>query len=263
MKCFCRKKRWKKGILCGVAALLAVYLCLCLSMRLTARDTALDPEECMLYYIVNVDGMKGLGHSILMLVDQDGCGTVYSFNGMQRSLWESLLGQSGVGKMSMGIMSAQETAAFLRTGDLKLDGDQLSGNYDVALYRPISPEEYRAIAEQAAPYWEAQERFADLYEKWVYEQDEGKKAEYEQDLEQLSREESLPLYRIYTYNCDDAARGMAAPADPILQEYTRHLRRMTPSGNLKAFGKMAEDWGVMTLGRQSLAERIMMFLMIL
>lgn len=69
-----------------MAALLAVYLCLCVSMRLTVRDTALGAEECMLYYIVNVDGMKGLGHSILMLVDQEGCGTVYSFNGMQRSL---------------------------------------------------------------------------------------------------------------------------------------------------------------------------------
>lgn len=37
---------------------------------------------------------------------------------------------------------------------------------------------------------------------------------------------------------------------------------MTPNGNLKAFGQKAEDWGVMTLGRQSLAERILMFLVI-
>lgn len=246
-----------------MAALLAVYLCLCVSMRLTVRDTALEAEECMLYYIVNVDGMKGLGHSILMLVDQEGCGTVYSFNGMQRSLGESLLGLSGVGKMSVGVMTAQETEVFLRTGDLQLDGDQLTDNYDVALYRPISSEEYRIIAEQAAPYWEAQEQFAELYERWAYEQDEGKKAEYEQALKQLGREESLPLYRLYTYNCDDAARGMAASVDLNMREYTRDYRRMTPNGNLKAFGKMAEDWGVMTLGRQSLAERILLFFIIL
>ena len=62
----------------------------------------------MLYYIVNADGMKGLGHSIVMLVDEDGCGTVFSFNRMQRSLGESLLGQSGVGKMSVGIMTAED-----------------------------------------------------------------------------------------------------------------------------------------------------------
>ena len=140
----------------------------------------------MLYYIVNVDGMKGLGHSILLLVDQEGCGTVYSFNGMQRSLGESLLGLSGVGKMSVGVMTAQETEVFLRTGDLQLDGDQLTGNYDVALYRPISSEEYRIIAEQAAPYWEAQEQFAELYERWAYEQDEGRKRSMSRPLSRLA-----------------------------------------------------------------------------
>lgn len=255
-------KRRRNLIMCGVAAIVAVYLCLCVSMRLTVRSTSFSQEECMLYYIVNADGMKGLGHSILLVVDGEGCGRVFSFNGMQRSLGESLLGKSGVGKMSVGMMTAEETAAFLQTGNLNLDGDQLVDNYDMALYRPISPEDYRVILEQLAPYAAAQEQFAELYEKWAIEEDNDKKAEYKQALEQLGQEESLPLYQIYTYNCDHAARLLAAPIDPVLWDYTHHSWRMTPNGNLKAFGQQAESWGVMTLGRQSLSEKILMFLVI-
>lgn len=68
------------------------YFCLCLSMHPAVRESSFAGEECMLYYMVNADGMKGLGHSILMVVDEKGCGTVLSFNGMQcsprRALWE-------------------------------------------------------------------------------------------------------------------------------------------------------------------------------
>lgn len=257
-----KKKRRKYLILCSMAALAAAYLCVCLSMRLVDRKTSLSEEECMLYYIVNADGMKGLGHSILLVVDGEGCGRVFSFNGMQRTLGESLLGKSGVGKMSVGTMTAEETEAFLRTGELNLDGDQLADNYDMALYRPISAEEYGVILEQVIPYAAAEERFAELYEKWVSEEDGGRREEYKQALELLGRENSLPLYQIYTYNCDHAARMLAAPIDPVLQDYSQHSWRLTPNGNLKAFGQRAKDWGVMTLGRQSLFEKILMFLMI-
>lgn len=257
-----KKKRRKHLILCSMIALAAVYLCLCVSMGLGERGTSLPGEACMLYYIVNVDGMKGLGHSILLVVDGEGCGRVFSFNGMQRTLGESLLGKSGVGRMSIGTMTAEETAAFLRTGDLKLDGDQLTDNYDMALYRPISPEEYGVILEQADPYLAAEEWFAELYEKWVGEEDDGRRTEYRQALEQLSQEESLPLYQIYTYNCDHAARMLAASIDPAMREYSQRSWRVTPNGNLKAFGRKAEDWGVMMLGRQSLSEKLLLFFMI-
>lgn len=257
-----KKKRWRNLILCSVAVVAAVYLCLCFSLHLTVRDTSLAKEECMLYYIVNADGMKGLGHSILLIVDEEGCGRVFSFNGMQRSLGESLLGKSGIGKMSVGVMTAEETAAFLRTGDLNLDGDQLADNYDMAVYRPISAEDCRVIVEQLAPYYAAEEQFAGLYEKWAGEDDMDRKAEYEQALEQLGREESLPLYQLYTYNCDHAARALVSAIDPEMREYTQRSWRMTPNGNLKAFGKKAENWGVMTLGEQSILERILFFLVI-
>ena len=257
-----RKKRWRNLILCSVAVVAAVYLCLCFSMRLTVRNTSLVKEECMLYYIVNADDMKGLGHSIVLIVDGEGCGRVFSFNAMQRSLGESLLGKSGVGKMSVGVMTAEETEAFLQTGNLNLDGDQLTDNYDMAVYRPISVEDCRVILEQLAPYYVAEEQFAGLYEKWAGTDDMDRKAEYEQALEQLGREESLPLYQLYTYNCDHVARMLISAIDPEMREYTQHSWRMTPNGNLKAFGKKAENWGVMTLGEQSFLEKILFFLVI-
>ena len=66
------KKRSKKRIRYGILILLSVYLAACFSLRFSVRETALDALEengCMLYYIVNTDGMKGLGHSVVMIVD--------------------------------------------------------------------------------------------------------------------------------------------------------------------------------------------------
>lgn len=257
-----KKKRRKHLTLYSIIALAAVYLCLCVSRGLGERGVSLPGEECMLYYIVNADGMKGLGHSILLVVDGEGCGRVFSFNGMQRTLGESLLGKSGVGRMSIGMMTAEETEAFLRTGDLKLDGDQLTDNYDMALYRPISPEEYGVILDQAAPFLGAEEWYVKLYENWASEEDDGRRAEYGQALKQLSQEEGLPLYQIYTFNCDHAARMLASSIDPVMREYSQRSWRVTPNGNLKAFGRKAKEWGVMMLGRQSLSEKLRMFFMI-
>ncbi|MDE5596541.1 MAG: hypothetical protein K2J04_01765 [Lachnospiraceae bacterium] len=254
--------RTKKFIKYGAAVLIVLYLCLCFSMYLSMRNSSLTEGGYMLYYIVNADGMKGLGHSIIMIVDEKGCGTVLSYNGMQRTLWESLLGKSGIGKMSIGTMNAEDTEAFLQTGDLHIDGDQLTDNYDYALYRPITAEDYNSILEQTIPYLDAQMQFAALYEEWAMEEDDGKKAEYEQNLEQMGKGDDLPVYQIYKNNCDHVARMLASSIDSELQDYTYNAWRMTPNGSFKAFGRKAQDWGVMTLGKQSPVERILMFLMI-
>lgn len=226
------------------------------------RGASFPEEKCMLYYIVNADGMKGLGHSIVMLVDGDGRGTVFSFNGMQRSLGESLLGKRGVGKMSVGTMTPEEMEAFLRTGNLELDADQLWDNYDMALYRPVTEEEYDIITGQAVPYVTAGGQFETLYEEWAMEEDRDRKADLEQALEQMGQDENLPLYGIYTNNCDHVARILIASVDADMQNYNRHGHYMTPNGNLKAFGGKAEDWGVMALGEQTLWEKALVFFMI-
>lgn len=243
-------------------AMAAAYFFWCVSMHLNERSTSFAENECMVYYIVNADGMKGLGHSIVLLVDEDGCGTVLSFNGMQRNLAESLMGKSGIGKMSVGNLSEEETCLFLQTGDLNLEEDQLQDNYDVALYRPITAEECHVILEQTTSYIAAEEQFVALYEAWAGEENTAKKEAYEQDLEQLGQDGSLPLYHIYRNNCDHAARLLISAVDPSMQDYVRHTWRMTPNGNIKAFGREAGNWGVMMLGEQSLWERILMFLIV-
>lgn len=255
------RSRVKALIKYSAAVLAAVYLCLCFSMRLSVRDISFAGENCVLYYIVNADGMKGLGHSIVMLVDREGCGTILSFNGMQRSLGESLLGKSGVGKMSMGTMTAEETKEFLQSGNLYMDGDQLTDNYDMALYRPITEEAYYSILEQAAPYLAAGEQFSALYAEWATETDADIKAEYEWEMERMGQGDGLPVYQIYTNNCDSVARLLISSVDSDMQDYTSHAWRMTPNGNFKAFGGRVKKWGVMTLGEQSLPERVLMFLM--
>lgn len=256
------RKKIKTKVKCVVLLLTAAYLCLCITMRLTVRESSFPDEDCMLYYIVNADGMKGLGHSILMIVDERGCGTVCSFNGMQRSLGECLLGKSGIGKFSTGVMNAEETEMFLQSGNLCLEGDQLTDNYDVALYRPITVEAYQAILEQTAPYLAAEAEYQALYEKWAMEENAVSKVEYQQALAQMAEDEGLPLYHIYTYNCDHAARTIAGTVDQELQKYTESAWRMTPNGNLKAFADRADDWGVMTLGKQRLPEKILLFFMV-
>ncbi len=241
---------------------LFLYLCLCLSMQISVHDTTLPEEDCTLYYIVNADGMKGLGHSILLLTDQNGCGTVLSFNGMQCSLGESLLGKAGVGKMSTGTMSAEEVTAFLRTGDLHLDGDQLNGNYDWALYRPVSAEDCQAVLAQAQVYIRTQERFQDLYSRWALTGQEAEKAALAQEMEAMSRDKTLPLYRIYTNNCDHVARELAGSADDSMQDFNMRTWHRTPNGNLKAFSRMAPQWGAVSLGENSLTEKLLEFFII-
>ncbi len=187
--CLCGKKGRRSMLMCGVAVMVGIWLLLCASLRLAVREPSLPEEDCMMYYIVNADGMKGLGHSILLLVDEQGIGTVFSFNGMQTSLGESLFGKSGIGKLSTGTMTAEETEIFLQTGDLGIDGDQLTDNYDMALYRPIMAEEYQVILEQTIPYLNAEHQFKTLYEKWAEEEDAGRRAEYERALEQMGQDQ--------------------------------------------------------------------------
>lgn len=259
MRYFRRRKRHVFRM--AAVVLGAAYLGLCISMGLDVRPSLLPEEDFTLYYIVNADGMKGLGHSILMLVDEDGCGMVLSYNGMQRSLGESLLGKRGIGKMSVGVMTGEETEHFLQTGDLNLEEDQLSDNYDMALYRPITKEQFQAVLEQAQPYIAAGERFSELYGRWAVEEDPVQREEYGRELERMGREDGLPQYQIYTNNCDHVARTLISTVDPAMRDYMRR-GRLTPNGNLKAFGGKAEDWGVMALGGQSLWEKILMFLMV-
>ena len=246
-------------------ALLALTLCyflLCLSLHISERDDVSGKGNCRLYYLVNTDGMKGLGHSILLLVNEEGQGTVLSFNGMQRSLGEALIGKSGVGKLSVGEMDRKDTDAFLLTGDLNLEGDQLHDNYDMALFCTITYEDYQAVMALTGPYVQAGEDFEALFALAANTADESEKAEYEETMKEMGQDASLPLYNLYTYNCDHAARYFAAAANQDMASYNENAFRMTPNGNFKAFAQKADDWGVIRLGKASFIEQVLELLMI-
>lgn len=256
------RKKVKRVVKYGMLFLLALYLGVCLYMRVPEREAAAGTGSCALYYLVNVDGMKGLGHSILMLVDEEGQGTVLSFNGMQGTLAESLAGKAGVGRMSVGSLEREAVAELLRTGDLDLEEDQLQDNYDAALYRPVTVEEYAAVLSRADWYIETGERYEALYREYALAATEEEKRGYELELERMGQDASLPLYQIYTNNCDHVARLLAASVDREMEEYVRTSLHMTPNGNWRAFARRAAGWGVMELGEHSLEEKILGFLMI-
>ena len=262
MKILNGTKIWKKAIKYFLLILVICYFLLCFSHRLHVRDAAEGVGDCRMYYIVNVDGMKGLGHSILLLLNEQGEGTVLSFNGMQGTLGEALLGRAGVGKLSVGRMNSSETASFLSTGNLDLEGDQLDDNYDVALYRPITQEEYRTVMAEIDPYIQAAEKYERLYALEASSTDADECAAYQAEMEQMGQDDSLPLYQLYTHNCDHVARAFAAAVDPEMDDYNAVSSRLTPNGNFKAFAGHATDWGVLRLGESSLFERILEFIII-
>lgn len=262
MKRNCKGKQIRRIIKYGVLLVIGIYLILCISMKSKIRDAQEGLGECNLYYAVNSDGMKGLGHSILVLEDAEGNGTVLSFNGMQRTLTEALLGKAGVGKMSVGYMDAGQFQEFLQTGNLDLEGDQLRDNYDLALYRNITQEEYETVIDAAGIYIKTGDEYGELYAQYIDADDENLKEKYRMQLEEMGNDDTLPLYKIYTNNCDHVARSLIACIDEDMMEYSDRTHRITPNGNLKAFGKSAKAWGVMELGENSFGEKILEFLMI-
>lgn len=226
-------RKTKKIFRYTLPALVLFYFLLCFSLHISERDAISGEGNCRLYYLVNTDGMKGLGHSILLLVNEQGEGTVLSYNGMQRSLGEALIGKSGVGKLSVGEMDRKDTDAFLLTGDLNLEGDQLHDNYDMALFCTITYEDYLAVMALTGPYVQAGEDYEALFALAANTADESEKAEYEEIMKEMGQDASLPLYKLYTHNCDHAARSFAAAANKDMAAYNENAFRMTPNGNFK------------------------------
>lgn len=256
-------KKWKHFLRVILPAMLVCYLVLCLLQRLPERPASEGEGSCALYYVVNVDGMKGLGHSLLLLTDAQGNGIVLSFNGMQRTLGEALIGRAGVGKLGVGTLDAEGVASFLETGNLNLGGDQFEDNYDLTLYRFITEEEYQAVLDATIPYLEAGDAYEALYALAAGSIDSEEKAGYEAEMERMGQDSSLPLYRLYANNCDHVARLLAGAVDEPLASYNEKARRLTPNGNFKAFGQFAPGWGVLHMGETTFWERFLGFFMIL
>ncbi len=210
---------------------------------------AAHPDEaamCRAYYLLNIDGMKGLGHSALLLQDEQGEAQFFSYNGMQYNLWECLAGKAGVGKMEHLSLDAQELAHFLETGDLPPGKTEECDNFDRALYCGITREEYERILEHAQSYIEVGEEFERYYG------DSASKAEA------FSEGGDIPKYQIYTHNCDTVARELLALAKGEVAEYNEHAHSLFPGGSYRKMCRfLGEGWGALKLGGDSVLERLL------
>lgn len=120
-------------------------------------------KEHTVYYLLNIDGMKGLGHSALMLVDDQGSGFFYSYNGMQYSLMECLVGKAGIGKMKLFELTSDEVKDFLSTGDLEVSDVTECDNFDRLSYKYISAKEYNSIKNELDYYITIGDKYEQLY----------------------------------------------------------------------------------------------------
>ncbi len=252
----------KKVILCMLVVILIVVtgLCIIRNLQFEYREPAASEDSCLVYYLLNIDGMKGLGHSSFLLVDEQGAGTVYSYNGMQYNLLQCLAGKAGVGKMKQFSLSAQEVSDFLETGNLRVSDVTECDNFDRALYRYLSREEYETIVQGTERYIQAGNEYEALYAQ-VYSAGEDMMADAKARLSSFLKREEIPFYQIYRHNCDTVARELIGGVDEEVKEFNESKERLTPSGNYKRMCEyLGENWGCKALGEDSAAEKLLWIL---
>lgn len=213
-------------------------------------------DTCAVYLLLNIDGMKGLGHTAFMLRDEQGNGYVYSYNGMQYSLIECLLGKAGIGKMKVFALKPDEATAFLQTGELQVEDTAECDNFDRVLYRRISREEYEHIQNGATRYIDAGVEFESLYAAVIEAVNEDKIAA-EESLNEFLKREDVPKYQIYVHNCDSVARELIGLIDAEMSLYNEEHVKLTPTGNYLGMCKeFGGQWGYEAIGKDTLIERI-------
>lgn len=217
-------------------------------------------EPCGIYYLLNVDGMKGLGHSALMLTDEQGEGRIFSYNGMQYNLFQCLLGKRGVGKMKEFLLDREGVKELLRTGDLPAGEYEECSNFDRILWREISREQYDKVVQAAAVYTETGEAYEELYVSF-YEASGEETEKIRQEIEAYTQREGIPLYQIYTHNCDTAARELMGEIDEEVSGYNESEVKLTPNGNYRNMcRKLGDTWGFRHLGEDTFIETVLHYL---
>ncbi len=217
-------------------------------------------EECAVYYLLNVDGMKGLGHSSFMLVDAKGNGTFYSYNGMQYSLAECLMGKAGVGKMKVFELDSEAVNSFLKNGDLIVSDASECDNFDRVLYKYISAKDYETIKKEVQCYITTGDEFERLYAD-VHESVGEEKLQAEVRLQEFCEQENTPKYQIYRHNCDTVARTCIEIVDENMEKYNESKERLIPSMNYKSmYSYLGKDWGAKKLGEDSVMETLLWYL---
>lgn len=201
---------------------------------------------CKVYYALNIDGMKGLGHTALLLQDETGSMQIFSYNGMQNTLIECLMGKAGIGKMKQFTLDSTAVDKFWKTGDLQAEQFEECDNFDRVAYCAISEKEYETILLGIQQYIAAGDEFERLYAIDI------------EKAEAFSVGEDIPKYQIYTNNCDTVARKLLALISPEIAGYNDSVRVQTPGYSFKQMCRiLGDDWGIMKLGEDSLTENML------
>lgn len=255
-----------------IGAVFIVFLAVCFLYKVFLYQEPQRPavqesenDVCRVCYLLNLDGMKGLGHSALLLIDEQGNGKIFSYNGMQYNLFLCLLGKEGIGKMKTFDMNAQETEEFLAEGKPPLLSEETAAfeectDFDRILYRYISREEYEQILQGTYRYIEAGTQYEILYAKLhgADASSELLQTEIQEQIDTLLAQEQTPKYQIYTHNCDTAARELIARADAEMALYNQTSAGLIPSGNYKKMCRIfGEEWGCGVLGEDTLIEKLL------
>ena len=237
------------------------------SVPLSEQARTLPEEQiqsCQVCYLLNLDGMKGLGHSALLLIDEDGAGQLFSYNGMQYSLIPCLLGKEGIGKMKVISMTPEETSAFLETGEPPASAFSTNEfdecrNFDRILYRYITRNEFDTILSGTKSYINAGDEFEKLYAALhTLESSESVRLSAENSMEAFLSQEQLPRYQIYTHNCDTAARRLIALIDPEAASFNETEASLFPKSNYKRMCRsLSESWGFGPLGKDTWLEKLL------
>ena len=225
------------------------------------REYRSEHGLCGIYYLLNVDGMKGLGHAALMLTDEQGEGRIFSYNGMQYNLAQCLLGKEGIGKMKEFFLDREGVEELLDTGTLPAGEYEECSNFDRALWRKISREQYEIVVQAAEVYIAAGDDFERLYAA-LYERSGEEAEKLWKQIEDFPKREGIPLYQIYTHNCDTAARELMGAIDDEVSGYNESAAKLTPNGNYRNMcRKLGDTWGFRRLGEDTFKETLLNYLM--
>lgn len=250
------KRKKLPVIILSILFITIIFLTLLHDTSIKNRNPKDIENSCMVYYVLNIDGMKGLGHTAFLLIDENANGQFYSYNGMQYSLMECLMGKAGIGKMKVFSLSAEEVEQFLLTGDLMVEDAAECDNFDRALYRYISKADYEQIQESVARYIDVGNEYERLYAAAFHSNGE-EHAAADKELQEFLGQTNLPKYQIYMHNCDVVARELIALIDEEVEIYNAENAKLMPSSNfIGMYNEFGETWGCQVLGADTTLEKL-------
>lgn len=173
-------------------------------------------HEYRIYYLNNLDGAKTLGHTAIFIVDADGNGDFYSYmGGIAKKINEGTDGYVAHIKMNH-----KETKEFLRTGNVVIEMPNErhnEDNYDRALWKQITKEEYDEVISRANSY-----------------------------------EKNPPSYQIFNHNCDDVANEIIGNLGREV-----NMVETLPNNNFYVRIQTWDDWNYIAIGENNIGENIL------